>query len=150
MPRQKNKNKYRSKFEARFAKFLERLGIIFCFEKAKIPFIVPAQNRTYTPDFIYDPRKKSPVDPKKFLTLEELKGKIIIETKGLLTTADRKKMLLVKEQHPDLDIRFVFMQDKPLYKGSKTRYSDWCKKHDFKYHIGEEPPKRWLTSKNPY
>ena len=33
---------------------------------------------------------------------------IIIETKGRFTAADRRKHLLVRKQHPHLDIRFVF------------------------------------------
>ena len=50
----------------------------------------PQKVHTYTPDF-YLPKQK-----------------IFIETKGLFTSADRQKMRLVKEQHPDLDIRFIF------------------------------------------
>ena len=46
--------------------------------------------RTYTPDF-YIPETN-----------------IYIEAKGHLDKGDRVKMLLVKEQYPDLDIRFVF------------------------------------------
>ena len=45
--------------------------------------------RTYTPDFL-------------------LPNGIIIETKGRFTPEDRRKHLLIKKQHPDLDIRFVF------------------------------------------
>ena len=48
--------------------------------------------------------------------------------------ADRVKMALVKQQHKDLDIRFVFMNARnKIYKGSKTTYADWCNKHDYRW-----------------
>lgn len=37
---------------------------------------------------------------------------ILIEIKGYFTATDRKKHLLVKEQNPELDIRFVFGNSK--------------------------------------
>jgi hypothetical protein len=41
---------------------------------------------------------------------------------------------LVKQQHPELDIRFVFTSSKSkISKNSKTTYADWCIKHGFKY-----------------
>ena len=40
--------------------------------------------------------------------LFRLDNGIIIETKGAFNSADRKKHKLIKEQHPELDIRFMF------------------------------------------
>lgn len=142
--KKRNLGKYKSGFEKKFGQFLKKVGVQFLYEKVKLPYIVPAKNKTYTPDFIYDPKNKKRI--KNSLTLDELKGKIIIETKGRLTLADRQKMLYVKEAHPDLDIRFVFMQDNPIRKNSNTRYSDWCEQHGFLYHFDPEGsvPKEWL------
>lgn len=76
--------------------------------------------RRYTPDFV-------------------LPNGIIIECKGRFKAADRTKHLLIQEQWPELDIRFVFMQDNKLSTTSTTRYSDWCMKHGFEYAIGNIP-----------
>jgi hypothetical protein len=47
---------------------------------------------------------------------------------------DRQKHLLIKQQHPEYDIRFVFSNSKSkLNKESKTTYADWCNKHGFQY-----------------
>ncbi len=57
---------------------------------------------------------------------------------------DRAKHLLVKAQHPNLDLRFVFSRSKaPLYKGSPTTYAMWCDKHGFKY-ADKDVPDAWL------
>ena len=60
---------------------------------------------------------------------------IIFETKGHFVTSDRKKHLLIKEQYPKLDIRFVFSNSKNrIGKKSKTTYAKWCELKGFKYH----------------
>ena len=117
----------RSNFEANFARFLEDNNIKYEYETKKIKYVPKV--KTYTPDFYlkdYD---------------------ILIETKGRFTIADRVKHKLIKEQHPDLDIRFIFQRCKEkLYTGSKTTYADWCDKNNFKYAEGEIP-EAWLRGK---
>ena len=71
---------------------------------------------------------------------------IFVETKGRLTTADRKKMKLIKEQHPNLDIRILFQRDNFLYKGSKTKYSQWAESVGYIWAVGKEVPKAWLKT----
>ena len=106
--------RYRSKFELELAHILMRHKVKFQYESKKFLYI--PKPRTYTPDF-YIPETN-----------------IFIEAKGHLDKADRVKMALVKEQHKDLDIRFVFMNAKnKIYKGSKTTYADWCLRHDFQW-----------------
>ncbi len=89
-PKQKNR-KYgcRNGFEEKTGDQLTSAGMLFGYETLVIPFIQPVANRKYHPDFI-------------------LENGIIVETKGQFDSADRKKMLLVKAQHPKLDIRMVF------------------------------------------
>ena len=66
---------------------------------------------------------------------------IIIETKGRFVTADRQKMLLVKEQYPDLDIRFVFSNpNSRISKKSKTTYAHGAKSMAF--HMRPRLPQR--------
>lgn len=125
--RRVNKLKYgaRNPKEEALGDYLKGEGIAFTYETLKISYVVPASKHVYTPDFI-------------------LESGLIIEYKGFFDLDDRKKHLLVKEQHPNLDIRFVFERDSPIRKGSKTRYSDWCTKNGFKFAI-KTVPKEWLT-----
>ena len=118
---------YRSGLELKTAKYLEDLFIKYRYEKVKIEW-EDLTYRTYTPDFV-------------------LYNGIIIETKGMFTSADRKKHLAIKKQHPKLDIRFVFENSKrKLSKGAKTRYYQWCNKYDFDYY-DRIIPEEWLKEK---
>ncbi len=61
-----------------------------------------------------------------------------------LDLATRKKMILVKEQHSGIDIRFVFENPNlKLRKGSKTTYAMWAEKNGFKW-CGPIIPKEWF------
>jgi len=120
------KNGWRSGLEERVAKELNEAGVGYEYESVKVKYDVH-ETRTYTPDFILK------------------KGYVIVETKGRFTTADRKKHLLIKKQHPKLDIRFVFQNSKAkLYKGAKSTYADWCDKHGFIY-ADKSIPEEWLN-----
>lgn len=70
---------------------------------------------------------------------------IVIEIKGRLTVFDRTKHLLIKDQWPDLDVRFIFKYDNKLNKKAKSRYSDWCEKHGFLYAF-ETVPQEWIDA----
>lgn len=118
------KNGYRSGLEDKISEDLKDRNVKFEYEKLKIKYEVH-EDRTYTPDFT-------------------LPNGIIIESKGRFTPEDRKKHLLVKKQHPDLDIRFVFSNSKgKIRKGSKTTYADWCDKHGFMY-ADKRIPDEWV------
>lgn len=121
---------YRSQLEARNALHLEGLEITFDFESLKIPYTVPETYRKYTPDFI-------------------LPNGIIVEVKGKLEPKDRAKHLLILQQYPEIDIRFVFQRpfDK-INKGSKTTYADWANKHGFKW-AKLVIPEQWAKESGP-
>ena len=58
---------------------------------------------------------------------------------------DRKKHLLIRAQHPEKDIRFVFTRSATkLYKGARTTYSDWCVKYNFKF-ADKKIPDSWFN-----
>jgi len=119
---------YRSSSEKRVSKQLKKNNIKFTYEKVKIEW-EDLYYRKYTPDFI-------------------LENNIIIEVKGYFKVSDRRKQLYIKEQNPDLDIRFVFDNSKAkIYKGSKTTYASWCTKYGFLY-CDLEIPKEWFKEKN--
>lgn len=118
-------NGYRSGLEEKLSEQLDHAGIGYEYEGLRIIYTVPTRSATYTPDFW-------------------LSNGIIIESKGRLLPADRKKHLLIKEQHPHYDIRFVFTRSAtPITKGSKTTYADWCRKHGFKF-ADKSIPEAWL------
>jgi hypothetical protein len=120
---------YRSGLEETVGKQLEDAGIKAEYETLKIRYSKPAKQHCYTPDW-------------------SLPNGIIIETKGRFLTADRQKHLLIKQQYPKLDIRFVFSNSNAkLSKVSKTRYADWCIKNGFMY-ADKLIPKAWLEEKN--
>lgn len=121
----------RSGFEFRVLKHLKETGLPFAYEPEKIKYVVPEKVHNYIPDFVVKTRSGH---------------EIRIEAKGLFDAASRKKMVLVKEQHPELDIRLLFQRDNYLRKGSKTKYSVWAKKHEFIYHVSANGtvPEAWL------
>lgn len=119
------KKGFRSGLEEEIGKQLDMEQIDYEYEPFRLPYIQPAQQHTYTIDFV-------------------LPNGILIESKGQFTTADRKKHLLIKEQHPELDLRFVFSNPKnKINKRSKTTYAAWCAKHGFPY-AEKFIPNEWL------
>ena len=116
---------YRSGLEDQTAAFLQSLQKEVRYEALKIEW-EDLRYRTYTPDFVLD-------------------NGIIIETKGLFDNDDRRKHVAIKEQHPELDIRFVFSNaNAKLYKGAKSRYFEWCEKNGFLW-ANRVIPQEWLT-----
>ena len=123
-------NGYRSGLEETISRQIADAGLPVVYEPKddKVSYKWPERQSTYLPDF----------------KLPKQGGFFFVETKGRWTVDDRQKHLLIKEQHPDLDIRFVFSnQNAPLYKGSPNRYCDWCDKHGFVYANKTIPPE-WL------
>ena len=121
---------FRSGLEGSNAQLLEREKVPVLYEQFKIRYIVPQSFHTYTPDF-------------------ELPNGIIIETKGVWDAKDRAKMLLVRAQYPDLDIRMVFSRSKaPIAKGSKTTMAQFCEANGIKY-ADKLIPLEWLKEAGP-
>jgi hypothetical protein len=153
---QKAMGKFRSIEERDFFGYLtDVLGIKALYEPTKVPYVIPEIRKNYIPDFIVDPKSHRKIE--ESLTFEELQDKILIEYKGRFTAKDQKKMKLVKLANPDLDIRFVFSNDRIMDKRRKSRrdgedglkktgyrYSDWCLDNGFPFYIGKEPPKEWF------
>ena len=114
----------RSKLEEKVAQLLKELGISFEYESTKVPYILQCN---YTPDFL-------------------LPNGIYLETKGLFSPEDRRKMVAVKKNNPDLDIRMVFQAPfNKIEKRSKTTYAQWCDKNGFKWCSFTSIPIDWLT-----
>jgi len=136
-------NDYRSKFEVKIARQLAGAGVHFTYETFSYEYDESLRKnmarcadcgstsllRTgwYTPDFF-------------------LETGFIVETKGRFTAADRRKMIAIKQDHPDLNIVMCFMRNNRLSKQSKTKYSDWCNDHGYEFSIGTLK-EEWLHGK---
>lgn len=116
---------YRSGLEVEISESLTQKGIEGEYEKHTIKYVIPESNHKYTPDF-------------------KLPNGIFIESKGRFLLDDQKKHILIRQQHPELDIRFVFQNSRAkIRKGSKTTYADWCIKHGFQF-ADKNIPEAWL------
>ena len=117
---------FKSGLEETISNQIDSKGIKVEYESETLTYTIPASEHKYHPDF-------------------RLPNGIIVETKGRFVIADRKKHLLVKAQHPELDIRFVFTNSKnKISKNSKTTYADWCVKNGFKY-ADKFIPEEWFN-----
>lgn len=117
---------HRSGLEDKVSEQLKDADIEYEYEQYYLQYEIPAKTHKYTPDFV-------------------LANGIIIETKGIFDVDDRQKHLLIKQQYPYLDIRFVFTNSKTkISKQSKTTYASWCEKHGFLY-SDKYIPSAWLA-----
>ena len=83
--------------------------------------------------------------PSKYTPDILLENGIVVEVKGYFDADDRAKHLLIQEQHPLLDIRFVFQSSsKRISKSSLTTYASWCEKHGFIY-SDSLIPNEWIN-----
>lgn len=123
---------FRSKLEVIVNQQIVDNGVAFSYEGLlnRVKYVKPETNHTYLCDFL-------------------LGNGVMIETKGWFTIEDRKKHLLIKEQHPELDIRFLFSNaNNKLRKGSSTTYGSWCTKKGFKW-ANKVIPQAWLEEIKP-
>lgn len=119
----------RSMLEARVMLDLMDKDVSFTYERKKIKYMPPPPKmKSYTPDLVLD-------------------NGIIIEVKGLFTAKDRKKHLLILEQHPELDIRFIFSKPHTYITASKKKtYAEWCEHYGFKW-AEDFIPNSWISEK---
>jgi hypothetical protein len=127
---------YRSGLEKNIAAQLESEGLSFEFEKLKLSYDIPARTAKYTPDFKV--------------------GSIVIESKGAFgygpnrfsggdPAKERQKLLLVKSQHPELDLRIVFQRaSTKIYPKSPTTYAAWADTNGFKWADKGVIPPEWI------
>jgi hypothetical protein len=114
---------YRSRLEEKLARWFELNGHQFEYETLKLNYTLSAN---YYPDFI-------------------LPNGVILEAKGYFKPEDRRKMLAVKKQHPDLDIRLVFQAPyNTLTKKSPTTYAKWAEKNGFLWAASHDIPLDWF------
>lgn len=123
-----SKYDFKSKLELTVFKKLKKIKRIKVdYETVKLPYTL---QKNYLPDFV----------------ITRSDGTIMyIEVKGYLRPEDRTKAIAVQKANGPIDLRFVFSKDNLIHRKSKTRYSDWCKKHGFTYAIADDIPKEWFN-----
>ena len=110
-----SEKKRRSKLELKFEEIIKEFDVAYDYEVTKIPYTIPESNHNYTVDWTF------------------ING-LLVETKGYLSDhKERYKYVLLKQQHPDLDLRFVFDNPNKLCGGTKMTHSKWAEKYGFKY-----------------
>jgi hypothetical protein len=121
-PNYQRTSKYRSGLEVQIASQLEKAGVQFGYETQRLKY---QRICHYIPDFI-------------------LPNGVLIEGKGWFTPQDRSKLLLLKKQDPNLDIRLVFSKSSTrLNKKSRTTYGEWSTTNGFLWSEKVIPPE-WL------
>lgn len=117
--------KFRSKYEETVYNNVEENGLKVEYEPYPLTYLMKGN---YYPDFV-------------------LPNGIIVEAKGYFDSRARAKMVAVKKNNPDLDIRMLFMNSKTkIRKGSKLTYAGWCEKYGFPFADGMIPMK-WFKEK---
>lgn len=108
--------KVRSNLEIKLATILTNLNVPWTYETKVISYIIPESVHTYTVDFS--------------IGIKDLH----IEGKGYLSDhTERNKYILIKQQYPNIDLRFVFENPNKLCGGMKQTHAEWATKHGFKY-----------------
>lgn len=135
---------FRSGLEKKVAEQLEEEGVAYAHESQWIRYVVPEREAKYLPDFSFE---DCPIiiEPKGRFGGTYYNGRK--QTGGTKDAAvkERQKFIFLKEQHPELDIRFVFSRaSTPIYAGSKTTYAKWATDHGFKWSEKVVPPE-WIT-----
>lgn len=116
--KQKKKQPRRNKFEDKIEEQLRLAKCKYKYEEEKIPYVLA---RHYIPDFI----------------ITTATGKIYIECKGYLRPEHKAKMVAVKRQHPEMDLRIVFYT-------LKEKDIKWATRHGFKFAISDIPEEWFL------
>lgn len=120
--------KYASRFEEYFAKALQEAGVKYQYEPESLQIWVPQSTA-----FICDECDGSTIAKESWYLPDFVVRNIILETKGKWDAPNRKKMLCVKEQWPELRVIMMFMADNYLTKNKKRNYSSWCESKDLEY-----------------
>lgn len=109
---------FRSKYEETVFNHVEENGFRVEYEPYSLAYLMKGN---YYPDFV-------------------LPNGIIVEAKGYFDSRARAKMIAVKKNNPELDIRMLFMNSRTkVRKGSKLTYADWCEKYKFPFADGMIP-----------
>lgn len=138
---------FRSGLEKKVAEQLDFGDVAYGHESQWVRYIIPEREAKYLPDFSFEDCP------------------IIIEAKGRFgggnprqrnsnsgdSAKERQKLILLKEQHPELDIRLVFERAaSPIYPKSPTSQGKWATDHGFKWSDKGVVPQQWIDEIKTY
>ena len=133
---------YRSKLEERVAEQLAGAGVGYAHEAKWVHYVVPQRDAKYLPDFS---------DPDGCPIIIEAKGRFgggnpkFRQSNSGDSAKERQKLILLKEQHPELDIRLVFERaTSPIYPKSPTSQGKWATDHGFTWSDKGIVPQSWI------
>lgn len=112
---------FKSGFERTVDANLKSRGVKYTYETLELPYTL---NGIYHPDFILD-------------------NGIIIEVKGRLDRESIRKMIAVRKQYPDHDIRFLFMEANKKVPFQKQTHEKWADRNGYKWAVGVVP-QEWI------
>ncbi len=115
---------FKSGFERTVDANLKSRGVEYTYETLELPYVL---NGTYHPDFI-------------------LANGIIIEVKGKLDQQSKRKMIAIRKQYPELDIRFLLMEANKKVPGTKQTHEKWCDRNGYLWAIGTVP-EEWISER---
>lgn len=114
----------RGKFEPKVLSDLDNRSKLYVYEPFALNYTLEGK---YKPDLV-------------------LSSGVIVELKGKFTPEDRRKMIAVKQAHPDKDIRIVFQKLKATVvgatrrkDGTKLTCEQWARSSGFLYAEGTVP-----------
>ena len=120
----KRTGRYRSRLEAKVARNLDEQKVRYCYEEGWLSYSLA---KKYKPDFL-------------------LPNGIYIEVKGWFKAEDQRKHRVLREQHPDMDLRFVFGNIHSKVQGGRFTCQEWCEKYSFLY-ANKLIPTNWIKEK---
>lgn len=139
---------YRSKLEERVAEQLDKAGVAYAHEAKWVRYVVPEREAKYLPDFS---------DPDGCPIIIEAKGRFgggnprFRQSNSSDSAKERQKLILLKEQHPELDIRLVFERaSSPIYPKSPTSQGKWATDHGFAWSDKGIVPQSWIDEINAW
>lgn len=128
-----------SKFEAMVVNDLLARGVSFRFHPDPIPYHRPVRGGFCRECDSNDVRKGALYSPDLFL----IGSGRYVELKGGSWEPESRSRLLHLIQSGQ-QISFLFRTDRPLTRGSKTKYSEWCRRQNQPVAVGETIPEEWI------
>jgi len=70
----------------------------------------------------------------------KLGNKYYLEAKGKFDYTERRKLLAVLRDNPDVRVHMLFMRNQRLQKGSDKTYGSWCDDHGIPWSVFPDMP----------
>ena len=132
---------WRSGYERRLREHLDRAEVLYDYEKHVFPITLDVPGHYCDECRSRKIRRVTRYTPDFFIRSTEL----FVEAKGKFDARARKLALAFTAQYPDKRYAMIFQRDNWLSSKKTQRYSDWCKKHEILYAVGNKIPEEWYN-----